>query len=275
MFAPRDGLMGRRVSLATIVALAFVSATTSATASTIIAADNAGNYGGGWTNGSNGGTGFGPWTLSAGGGTGGFGGNFIGNPANSGITNFGTQAFAQFANPAGSGAFANADRALSQALVVGDTLSLQWAVNWDSDGSGNKGFNIYAGGTGGTQLVNVNQGGSPGNITVNGTNTGFGYGTNPMTWTFQMTNSTTLSVTGTPRDGIGSSYSGSFTVSGAPDAIRFYSSNLASGSNREPYFNNLQVQAVPEPAMAPLALLGLVVPAVTSCRRMLRRQRAG
>ena len=58
------------------------------------ASDNAGNYSGGWTNGSDGGTGFGGWSFSVNQGSG-FAGTFIGDPTYAGITGFGTQAFGQ------------------------------------------------------------------------------------------------------------------------------------------------------------------------------------
>ena len=267
MFSQRGGSMGRGTGVAAVAAIGIALVAGSARATTI-ASDNAGNYSGsGWTNGSDGGTGFGAWSLSASGGTGGFGGNFIGNPTTAGITNFGTEAFGQFAN-SDSGAFANADRSLDAALNVGDVFSFQWAVNFDSNGAVNKGFNIYTGGVGATQLINVNMGGSS-TISINSTDTGFVYGTDPMTWSFEMTDATTLNVTATPR-GSGSNYTGNFTVGGAPDSFRFYAGNLNAGDQRQPYFNNFQVVAVPEPAMAPLVIFGLLVPAVLSYRKMRR-----
>lgn len=269
MAVQRGGWMVRGTCVAALAVVSLVWAAGAARAETTIASDNAGNYGGSWTDGSNGGTGFGPWSLSSSGGTGGSGGNFIGDPTAASITNFGTTAFGQFANPTNSGAFANANRALSQALEVGDVFSFQWAVNWDSNGSGNKGFNIYSGGTSGTQLINVNMGGSS-TISINSADTGFAYGTTPMTWSFEMTDATTLSVTATPRDGVGSNYTGSFTVANPPDAFRFYAAGMDGGDNRQPYFNNLQVVAVPEPGLALLGLVALVVPAVSTYRRLVR-----
>jgi hypothetical protein len=241
----------------------------SANALALIANDNSGNYGSGWTNGANGGTGFLAWSLSSSGGTDGFGGNFIGDPTAAGITGFGTQAFGQFANPSGSGAFANADRAFSSAMSVGDTFTFQWAVNFDS-GSGNKGFNLFSGGVAGTQLLNVNQGGFPGNITLGGSNTGIAYGTGPMTWTFTLQTTTSLLVTSSARDGSSTPFfSTNLTVAGAPDAFRFYSSNMDSGDNRQHYFNNFSV--VPEPSTYALLALGAFGLAGYAARRRARR----
>ncbi len=140
-------------------------------------------------------------------------------------------------------------------MSVGDTLSFLWGINFDSGSitgtNGNKGFNLYSGGTGGTQLINVNNADSSA-ITLGGTDIGFAYGTNVMTWTFTYTNATTLAVSATARDG-GASFSTNVTVSGAPDAVRFYASQMQAGDQAQPYFNNLSV--VPEPST--YALLGL------------------
>jgi hypothetical protein len=217
-----------------------------------IASDNGGNYGGGWSDGSNGGNGFQPWIISATPGTG-FAGAFIGDPTSAGITGMSVTSFGLFANPGGSGATATVSRALSSALLVGDTFSFQWATNFDSD-TGNKGFNIFSGGTGGTQILNVNQGGFPGDITFDGSNSGIAYGTGPMTWSFTLTSATNLLVTSSARDGSTDPvFTTNITVGAAPDAFSFYATEIAAGNDRQPYFNNLTV--VPEPST--YALLGL------------------
>ena len=119
---------------------------------TTIASDDGSNYGGTWTDGSNGGTGFGVWSLSATSGSG-FAGWFIGDPSSAGISGMSTSSFGLYANPDGSGAVVNADRTFSTALKSGDIFSFQWGVNWDAFGSGNKGFELYTGGTSGTRLL--------------------------------------------------------------------------------------------------------------------------
>jgi hypothetical protein len=209
------------------------------------ASDNAGNYGGGWTNGANGGTGFGAWTVTSSTNTNGSAGAFIGNPTNAGITTnavFGAQAFGLYANPEATGVFVNTDRTFPL-LQVGQTFSFQWAVNYES-GGGNKGFNVYSGGTGGAQIANVNQGGPPGDITLNGSNAITNYGTAPMTWSFTRTAPNNLLVTSTPRDGSTNiAYSTNITISAAPDAIQWYAANLSASfkDERQPYFNNLLI----------------------------------
>jgi len=216
-----------------------------------IASDNAGNYLGDWTNGSNSGTGFGAWNITSGDGTGGFGGAFLGDPAGALITGMTNPSFALFANPSGSGAFASVKRAFAAPLNVGETFSFQWGINFDSGATGNKGFNIFTGGIAGSSIANVNNGGSAA-ITINGTDTGFIYGTQAMDWSFTYSSPTTVDVFATARNG-GASYSTILTVAGAPDAFEFYATDMQGGNEAQPYFNNLTV--VPEPST--YALLGL------------------
>jgi hypothetical protein len=214
-------------------------------AQVIIAQDNAAGYGGNWTNGSNGGFGFEAWNLNSNPGSG-FAGWFLGNPSDAGISGLSDPSFGLFANPEISGAFVNADRNFFQPLPIGATFSFQWGVNWDSDGTGNKGINIYSGGAGGTQLININMGGSAA-ITINGDAMFSEYGTQAMTLHFELLSETQLRVYGTGRDGV-EIYDNIFNIYAAPDAVRFYASNLATGDQRQPYFNNLQI-AFPENAI--------------------------
>jgi hypothetical protein len=243
---------------ASIIALFFVAAPYDADAQFTFATDNTGNsaYSDGWQNGDNGGSGFGAWSLSPT-RTAGF---YTGNPSNISISGMSNPSWALYGNTGGA---ANAERSLSTAMGVGDTFSFQWGINWDSDG-GNKGFSIYSGGTSGAQLINVNNG-SNSDITINGTSVGFGYGTAAMTWNFTLTSATNLQVNATNRDG-GAAYTGNFTISGNPDSFKFYASEMNSGDNRQPYFNNLTITVVPEPSsLSLLALSGLA---------LLRRRRA-
>ena len=213
------------------------------------------NYNGvgepGWTNGANAGFGFGAWTINAIPGTG-FAGGFIGNPSDAGISGMSVESFGLFANPAGSGASVNASRSLNSALQVGETFSFQWGINWDGNNGidGNKGFNLLVGGT---QVVNVNNGGS-GDIQFNSVSTGLGFGTQVMTWSFNYTNATTLSVIGTARNG-GASFTTNVTVGGGVSSFQLYAAQLSNdnGTLRQPYFNDFAV--VPEPST--YALLAL------------------
>lgn len=203
------------------------------------ASDQASNYES-WTNGSNQGTGFGPWELVSGTTTGGFAGFFVGDPSSAGISGMSPQSFGLFANPGNNLNFARADRTFTAPLPVGATLSFKWGVNWDSDGVGNKGFNLYSNGS---QIINVNMGGSA-QITINGNPMLNNYGTQAMTLNFKMENPTQLRISGTGRDGF-ETYNVVHTVSGPPDAIRFYASGLAGGDQRQPYFDQLSIISDP------------------------------
>jgi hypothetical protein len=253
----------KKILLSTFVAAAFAVGTLNAQ----IASDNGGNYGGGsWTNGANGGSGFLAWSISATAGTG-SAGNFIGDPASAGITGMSTTSFGLFANPGGSGAFVNADRQLASALSVGDTFSFQWGINWDSGATGNKGFNLYTGAPGTGEILNVNNAGSDA-ITFNGNNTGFGFGTAVMNWSFTLSSATSLSVTANDRDGSGT-FSTNVTLAAAPLSFRFYASDMQAGDQAQPYFNNLSV--VPEPSTYALLTLGALALGGYAARRRARK----
>lgn len=201
-------------------------------------ADNAGNYDGSWVTGSNQGNGFDAWTLTAG-TDGGSAGHFLGNPSAAGISGLPDLSFGLYANPADNGNYANADRELEGPLSIGSTLSFKWGVNWDSDGIGNKGINLYNNGTLGTEIININMGGSSA-ISINGSPMFNNYGTNAMTLNFEYLSEGNLRVYAIGRDG-SENYDQTIPVAGAPDAIRFYASGLESGDERQPYFNNFTI----------------------------------
>lgn len=201
--------------------------------------DQASNYTS-WTNASNHGDGFGAWELVSGTTTGGYAGFFIGDPASAGISGMSSQSFGLFANPANNLNFARADRTLIAPMPTGSILSFKWGVNWDSNGIGNKGFNLYSNGT---QIINVNMGGSS-QITINSNPMFNNYGTQAMTLIFKVESPTQLRVYGTGRDGV-ESYNAVHTVAGAPDAIRFYASGLEGGDQRQPYFDQLTINSDP------------------------------
>jgi hypothetical protein len=257
----------KKLLLSTLTAAAFAVGTSNAQIITN-AYDTGANYGGGWTNGGNGGFGFTAWTISATPGTG-FAGSFIGEPTNAGIVGMSPTSFGLFANPGASGATVTVSRGLSNALSIGDTFSLQWGINWDSD-VGNKGFNIFSGGVGGTQLVNVNQAGFPGDVTMNGTNTAIAFGNGPMTWSFTLQSATSLLVTSSARDGTTTPvYSTNLTIAAAPDAFSFYATAMGAGDQRQSYFNNLSV--VPEPSTYALLALSAAGLAGYAARRRARK----
>jgi hypothetical protein len=193
--------------------------------------DNASNYGGSWSNGSNNSSpsgGFGSWSISAGTSS----GVFIGNPANNGMgtIGIGTTAFAMYAT--GSG-YCNVSKSITGGMTVGDVLTFYWAMNFDA-GSGNKGFDLK---NGGTTIFNVNNAGSSTITTTNGT-AFTNYGTTPMFVTVTRTSSSMYSFSMTARDG-GATYSTTFNYSSSIDLINLYIGNQNDGAGQKNIFFNL------------------------------------
>lgn len=234
------------------------------------ASDNASNYGGSWTNGSNGGSGFANWSLNNNdaGGSAPFAGNFLGDStAGAGDVNTGGQAFGLYANP--SGAFSTAIRSFS--MSVGETFNVQMGVNFDN---GNKGFNFRIAGD---SIFNFNVGGggnvSSPNATLNpGSGAGYDYGGNDAVIDLSLTLDTatqlSYNISRTSSQGFqGTLFSGQVTgLSAAPDNFEFYVSDTDSGiAQNNLYFNNLEI--IPEPAAAMLFLSGLGLLAMWKRRR--------
>jgi fibronectin-binding autotransporter adhesin len=198
------------------------------------ATDNAGNYGGSWTNGSDGGTGFGAWGLGAGANS----GNFLGNPANNGMgtSGIGTNAFGLYAN---GSAYFNGGRAFDNAMQLGDSFTFWWAMNWDAN-TGSKGIDLKANNT---TIYNINNGGSAAITTSSGT-ADSGFGTTPMLVTATRLSGTHYGFSMTSRSG-GATYSTTFNSTAALDSFNLYIGNQndfgATNGNRNIYFNNFQV----------------------------------
>jgi hypothetical protein len=262
------------VKTATFAAALSIALMTSAHA-VIVASDNGSNYGSGWTSGSNGGTGFGAWSFIESGL--GYKGAFIGNPGNIGVTGMGSSAFALYANPGNVVPAPQiiAARSFNTALGIGDSFSLQWGINW-GNGGGSKGLYLYSGTNpislnSRPTMMPVNQGENPeiqvyneGATTAAWTNAGFGYGTNAMTWTFTQTTLTSVTVTANDRDGSGS-FTATMSVTGPLSGFGLMAhAQYDNNGNREPYYNNFSINAVPAPGAA--ALIGLAG-LITSRRR--------
>jgi hypothetical protein len=194
------------------------------------ASDAASNYTT-WANGSNLGTGFDAWSIST---SGADAGVFLGNPSAAGISGMDAKSFGLRAT---SGTV-TASRPFSSELAVGDSIAFQWGINWDggNGASGKKGFNLFAGST---FLMNVENAGTAG-ISVGGSDSGMGFGTQVMNWSITRSANNTLSVRATRRDG--GVFTRTLTVSSAaPTRIVFYAENLASGTERQPYINDLRI----------------------------------
>jgi hypothetical protein len=240
-----------------------------------VAADNASNYGGSWTNGSNQGSGFLAWALSNNNGGAVFAGNFIGNSTDgAGNINTGGNAFGLFANP--GAAFSNADRGLASALVTGSSFSFDLALNFDN---GNKGFNLYAGTQGQIFNFNVGNGGSVssanGAIIAAGSGSGYNYGGNDAVLDFTLTMLSATSFSYDISRASGSGFQGTLfsgSVSGLTQDIsgfRFYVSGTDNGdAQNNLYFNNLSV--IPEPSSQVLLGAGLLALLILARRRAVR-----
>lgn len=213
--------------------------------------DAATNHSGGWTNNSNAGLGFAPWKFTAVQETNCFALPFLGDPNLAEISSFGDSAFALRADPSNSPASITADRALTLPLKTGDSLQFQWAVNWDSGGTGSKGFTLYSGGAAASEILTIIQGDSPGRILFSrqgqSVDTGLEDGVHPMTWKFTRTDPNTLHVSSTPRNG-GTNvvFSTNISIPGPPDTIRWFATSLDNGNpgdeyKSRPYFNNLAI----------------------------------
>ena len=224
---------------------------------TVVAWDSATNSvysGGNWSDGQNGGTGFAAWEIAIAGGN--YRGSYSGNPEQKGVGGMNSPAWGLYCHSFGNSVTAR--RPFSQDMVVGDTLSFQWGFNLGSGGTGSKGFTIYAGAT---PLVTATNGAGT-EVYVNGVDSGFGDGTNAMTWVFEYVNATTLVVTANGRDGV-SSYSNDVAIASAPDALTFFMTRQGDDTQaREPFYNDLLIQhtdnrEAPEilswPAASPLA----------------------
>ena len=233
-----------------------------ATAFAQIASDNASNYGGGWTNGTNQGSGFAAWDLSNNNNNGStiFSGYFIGDAtAGAGDINTSGNSFGIYANP--GSAFATASRAFSSPLSVGQTFSVDLGVNFDN---GNKGFNLLNGSQG--EIFNFNVGSGASVSSSNGTinpNTAVSYDYGgaaaiQLQVTVDSASQISYSVSRSSPQGLqGTLFDGTVTgLTSTPSAFALYNSGTDNGdAQNNLYFNNLGI--IPEPAMAMLFMSGL------------------
>ncbi len=230
--------------------------------------DDAGHYGGGWTDGSNGGTGFGTWSFTDNQGTG-AAGAFIGDATSGGLPGVGTTAFGLYANPNSSAAAIDVNRNFDGAMNIGDIFSFTLGINWDSGSDGGKGFTLFSGGGFVAAEFNLNNA-STDDINYTASSSGLmfdNYGTTAMDILIEYTGLTTINVSANGRDGI-ESFDQDFTVSGAPTGFGFYASQMQAGDSAQPYFNDLAMANTPIPEPATMTLLGLGALAMVLRRKM-------
>ncbi len=204
----------------------------------LIAYDNAsfaGYAGGLWGHGTNGGYGFEPWDVEYTPGTGGV----VDNPATIGIIGMDNPSFHLESSP---GNHIYTDRPFSAPLQVGSTFSFDWAVvAGNGNPVGSKGIKLYTGGTIGTEIISIKMEYDPDRITINGAPMFNNYGLNVMKIKLKYISAGNLRVSGIGRDGV-ESFNETISVTGAPDAVRFYTENVANMDNdRRIYFNNLMI----------------------------------
>ena len=239
-----------------LLVLLIVSPLWRAQGQTVVAQDSATNaaYNAGFGN-SNSGTGFGAWSYSGTSGTG-FAGRYISatntNGTVSGISGFTGRAWALFANPTNSGAYASVARGISNGLGVGQIFSFRWGLNFDSAAaSGSKGFRLLAGGTNSNNAVLTLSMSNNAQIRANGALLTTNYGTQSFVVNIERRTSTQLRVYGTGRNG-SETFDLVVPVSGSlPDQIQWYANQMSSGGEREPRFSEFQIVQSNLPSATP------------------------
>ena len=189
------------------------------------AADNAGNYGGGWSNGDNSGTGFGTWSIASDGG-----GHYVGGTGQA-ATSFGLYSD-------GSGKYSFAERSLTSDLKMGEKIS----VNLGHTTTINEEvfLQLLDDGVAVFTLKYVN-GASQWQINDGGSdfNSGQTYLANSsIAFTFSYNEDGTYSYTF--GSGSGSNYTAANTITGI-NSIKFQSTNQGGGANFG--FNDLSIDS--------------------------------
>ena len=238
-----------------LAAAVFACATPSPAVTTF--SDSAANYEGDVETDTNPGSGFGAWLVSWGKGV--RPGDWVGcgawDPSANGF--LGTWAGKKKAiGIVGKGhAEIWTTRSFVRPLGVGETFSLEMAVNWDSNAEGaRKGFAVLLGrGYEDSEMVVVNHGNYPGHIALNGaTNHAVlnAFGLYPMRWTFTPLDAATLRVTATARDDPSKVFSTNLAVRSAfVDGFRLASANQFAddpsqedADKRQSYFDNFTLE---------------------------------
>ncbi|MBW7846925.1 MAG: T9SS type A sorting domain-containing protein [Bacteroidales bacterium] len=208
----------------------------------VIASDKGSNYTT-WNHGDNKGTGFQPWNIYSD-NAGGTSMNTIANPATGGITGMDPQSFAQSISITGSPGNVNvfAERKFVTPLAVGNTFSVDWAVN-QYNGSW-QWFSLTrpAGGYFGPSLETADN-----KILFyysdNDYETIFNNpGTKKMNFKFTLVDATHIKVEATGRDGV-ETWSKTYTTPSIPDGLYFNVNNNATVSDPQKfnYFDNLKI----------------------------------
>jgi hypothetical protein len=232
----------------------------------LIASDTASDpaYSSGWTNGSNGGSGFGAWQLSptTNSGTGGFfigdstqngGGGSGASGSSLGINTPNADAFGIYAN---SGTTSNAYRPLTFPLSVLQTISFS-IDNGYVNNPGSVGISLLAGGSSGAVRFEFYFNGGTSDYTIQdatGTHdSGIGYTDGGLSLALTATSASTYSLSVAPANG-GSTSNFTGTFAGTPsssdiDTFRAFDYNSSNNTAGNFYINSI---AVPEPTAVTL-----------------------
>lgn len=209
----------------------------------VFGSDNASNYStANFPNEGSNGFGFGSWVSSV--NNGGFfrGTATSNNASNSAVLDVSGNSFGMWA-----GGFSNVGRNFDN-LAIGDVLSFSISFQWDN---GSKGFNLYTGGEGISQVFNLNiieagyswtGGGSQG---MTSWNVAPGDRQNGVVLKIEITQTISgldYEISSTTGDGGFGVKTGSVAFSGNINAVRFYVAN-AGGDGGNFYFNNLKIDS--------------------------------
>ncbi|HMP90615.1 MAG TPA: carbohydrate-binding protein [Kiritimatiellia bacterium] len=188
------------------------------------AIDSGANYGGGWNNGSNQGTGFNAWALEVGGSA----GHFIG-----------ANRFGMWSHEGGN--FSAAVRPFPSAMTAGQTFHVRMQNGWIWENGGSVGVSLRDSSES-EKWVLYFTGGATNYAGTDGT-TDIGWTDQGLDIAFTLTAANTYSVDVTPVGGTKRTYTGSFT--GTINQFRAWSANNGTGdefnSNRDYFFNNLMI----------------------------------
>lgn len=226
-----------------------------------LAYDDASNYSGVWTNGSNGGYGFGNWVL----GTTGSAGMFVGDSTlnaggSSGGINTSGVAWGMWAN---SGGLSEAIRPFTGGpLTLGQSVVVDFDNGWIDTGStvglalqtsgGSNRIELYF--IGGNSTYTINNG-SP-------IDAGVGFTGDGLRLTFTLTGPNAMILTVGSLNGSNGGTNSVFTglsLNGGTgldiERIRFFNASAGPGSNYDAFYNRLEI--IPEPSTVFLVGLGL------------------
>jgi len=242
-------------------------------------------YNSGFSNGSNGGSGFGAWQINNTSANSSQDGEFIGDSSQNGsgtsgnINTTGNKSWGMYAN---SGNTASAVRPFvsggvngSTTLGVGETVSISMDTGFEDTGavtgislqnsSGTTRFEFYF--TGGQSFYDLNVAGAEKSTNLTGSN-GIPFTSDGLSLTFTQLGGTSWSLAVTPSGGATHTYSSTdFGTLAASDIsqIRLFNFNGGSNSAKNTYFNNIQV--VPEPSSGGLLVAALGGLGILACGR--------